>query len=76
MNIFYNLNGVGDVLLAQLTSDKVEKVLPEIKGDVTLIRSEETNEIVAFNLFNVSVKESNIVDVLEMVNIGRSIYCE
>lgn len=54
MNIFYNLNGVGDVLLVQLTSDKVEKVLPEIKGDVTLIRSEETNEIVAFNLFNAS----------------------
>lgn len=54
MNIFYNENGVGDVLLVQLTSTKPETVAVETKGDVALVHSEESKEIVAFNLFNAS----------------------
>lgn len=54
MNIFYNENGVGDVLLVQLTSTKPETVAVETKGDVALVQSEETKEVVAFNLFNAS----------------------
>lgn len=54
MNIFYNENGVGDVLLVQLTLTKPEVVEVETKGDVALVQSEETKEVVAFNLFNAS----------------------
>jgi len=54
MNIFYNENGVGDVLLVQLALTKPETVLVETKGDVALVLNEETKEVVAFNLFNAS----------------------
>lgn len=54
MNIFYNISGVGDVLLVQLTAERAEKVETEINGDVTLIRNSDNNELVALNLFNCS----------------------
>lgn len=54
MNIFYNENGVGDVLLVQLTSSNPDKVTTETKGDVTLIHNEATKELAGFNLFNAS----------------------
>ncbi|MEI4769237.1 DUF4479 domain-containing protein [Psychrobacillus sp. FJAT-51614] len=54
MNVFYNQNGVGDVLLLQLTSEKVEKVVTETKGDVTLIKNANSNEVLAINIFEFS----------------------
>ena len=54
MNIFYNQAGVGDVLLIQLTSEKLEKVITETKGDVTLVIDEQTNEVCAINIFESS----------------------
>lgn len=54
LNIFYNKNGVGDVLLVQLTSTNPESVAAETKGDVTLIYNDATKELAAFNLFKAS----------------------
>ncbi|WP_313891547.1 YtpR family tRNA-binding protein [Psychrobacillus sp.] len=51
MNIFYNRAGIGDVLLIQLTPEKIEKVIMEVKGDVTLVKDEQSKEIVAINIF-------------------------
>jgi tRNA-binding protein len=53
MNAFYNKQGVGDVLLVQLTIDKPEKIHIEQFGDVTLIKNEK-QEIAGFNLFQAS----------------------
>lgn len=54
MNIFYNKVGLGDVLLVQLTTEEPAALTTESFGDVTLIRNESTEEVVAFNLFNAS----------------------
>jgi len=54
VNIFYNLNGVGDVLLVQLTLSRPEAIATKSQGDVTLIRDVVTGELTAFNLFNAS----------------------
>lgn len=69
MNIFYNGNGVGDVLLLQLTTDKVEKVVTETKGDITLIKDAASQEVVAINIFELSkymnIEENGSVTVTE-----------
>ncbi|NYF25208.1 YtpR family tRNA-binding protein [Sporosarcina sp. JAI121] len=54
MNVFYNLNGVGDVLLVQLTHTRSVTVTTKSLEDVTLIFDEATNELTAFNLSNAS----------------------
>lgn len=69
MNIFYNLAGVGDVLLIQLTSEKLDKVITETKGDVTLVIDEQTAEVCAINIFTaskyVSIEESGFITLTE-----------
>lgn len=54
MNIFYNAAGIGDVLLIQLTPEKTEKVITETKGDVTLVKDQQSAEILAINIFGFS----------------------
>ncbi len=54
MNIFYNAAGIGDVLLIQLTPEKTEKVITETKGDVTLVKVQQSAEILAINIFGFS----------------------
>lgn len=54
MNIFYNQNGVGDVLFVQLTTERPENREIEIKKDITLIKDEATGTVVALNVFNAS----------------------
>ena len=54
MNIFYNLNGVGDVLLVQLELTRPPAVTMKSLRDVTLIHDEVTGDLTAFNLFNAS----------------------
>jgi len=54
MNIFYNKTGVGDVLFVQLTTDRPKNTEVEKKNDIALITDEETNKVVAFNVFNAS----------------------
>lgn len=69
MNIFYNLEGVGDVLLLQLTPEKIEKVVTETKGDITLVRDSQSNEVLAINIFGFSkyaeVKDNGNVALTE-----------
>ena len=69
MNIFYNRNGVGDVLLLQMTPEKVEKVVTETKGDITLVKDAASQEVVAFNIFDISkymnIEENGPVTVTE-----------
>ncbi|WOV83242.1 DUF4479 domain-containing protein [Sporosarcina jeotgali] len=52
MNVFINKNGVGDVLLVQLTTERPEQTEIETKGDITLIKSSQDGQAVALNVFN------------------------
>lgn len=54
MNLFYNAQGVGDVLLVQLTTERPEAVICERTNDVAVLTDEKTGNIVAFNLFEAS----------------------
>lgn len=54
MNVTYNREHVGDVLLVQLTTEAIEKTMVEKKGDVALLKEEATGEVKGFNLFNAS----------------------
>lgn len=54
MNLFYNKEGVGDVLLIQLTTNTPKDVVTEQFGDVAVLRDEETEEVIGFNLFEAS----------------------
>lgn len=71
MNIFYNNNGVGDVLMVQLTTERPLDILTDKKGDVTTIKDEASGKVVAFNLFNastyVSVKADGQVETTEAI---------
>ncbi|TWT12482.1 YtpR family tRNA-binding protein [Planomicrobium sp. CPCC 101079] len=68
MNVFYNRNGIGDVLLVQLQMEKPEEIKTQISGDVTLIK-DEADQIAGFNLFNASsyidFPETQAVDLSE-----------
>lgn len=54
MNLFYNLQGVGDVLLVQLTTETPEVTTAERTNNVALIKDEKSGDVVAFNLFDAS----------------------
>lgn len=54
MNVFYNRDGIGDVLLVSLKSLDAEKRAIEKKGDVVRIFDETTNETAGYNIFNIS----------------------
>ncbi|MFC3211968.1 YtpR family tRNA-binding protein [Planomicrobium okeanokoites] len=70
MNAFYNKQGIGDVLLVQLQTEKPEKIHTEMNGDVTLIKNSD-GDITGFNLFNasqyISFPESGTIDVSEQL---------
>lgn len=54
MNVFYNRDGIGDVLLVSLKPLDAEKRAIEKKGDVVRIFDETTNETAGYNIFNIS----------------------
>lgn len=54
MNVAYNREHVGDVLLVQLSNEAIEKTAVEKKGDFALLKEEATGEVKGFNLFNAS----------------------
>jgi tRNA-binding protein len=54
MNVFYNREGIGDVLLVSLKTIAPEQRVFEKKGDVARIFNEETGETVGYNIFNAS----------------------
>lgn len=70
MNAFYNKQGIGDVLLVQLQTEKPEKTHTEMNGDVTLIK-DGSGAIAGFNLFNASqyitFPETGTIDVSEQL---------
>jgi len=54
MNVFYNKEHVGDVLLVQLATESIVKTELERAGDIAILKEAQTGEIKAFNLFNAS----------------------
>ncbi|PJO41627.1 YtpR family tRNA-binding protein [Lysinibacillus xylanilyticus] len=54
MNVFYNKEHVGDVLLVQLATESIVKTEVERAGDIAILKEAQTGEIKAFNLFNAS----------------------
>lgn len=54
MNVFYNKEHVGDVLLVQLATEAIVKTEVERAGDIAILKEALTGEIKAFNLFNAS----------------------
>lgn len=54
MNVFYNKEHVGDVLLVQLATETIVKTEVERAGDIAILKEAQTGEIKAFNLFNAS----------------------
>ncbi|MBA2873847.1 YtpR family tRNA-binding protein [Thermaerobacillus caldiproteolyticus] len=54
MNVFYNQEGIGDVLLISLKPINSESRAFEKKGDVARIFDEATGETVGYNIFNAS----------------------
>ncbi|WP_054767245.1 YtpR family tRNA-binding protein [Lysinibacillus parviboronicapiens] len=54
MNVFYNKEHVGDVLLVQLATEAIVKTVVERVGDIAILKEAQTGEIKAFNLFNAS----------------------
>ncbi|WP_413363156.1 YtpR family tRNA-binding protein [Lysinibacillus sp. 3P01SB] len=54
MNLAYNREHVGDVLLVQLSNEAIEKTVVEKEGDFALLKEEATGEVKGFNLFNAS----------------------
>lgn len=54
MIVSYNKAHVGDVLLVNLTTEQVQTVEIERKGDVVLLREAGQPEVKGFNLFNAS----------------------
>ncbi|KGR84169.1 DUF4479 domain-containing protein [Lysinibacillus boronitolerans] len=54
MNVFYNKDHVGDVLLVQLATEAIVKTEVERAGDIAILKEAQTGEIKAFNLFNAS----------------------
>jgi len=69
MNIFYNAQGIGDVLLVQINTNTFETIETESIGDVTLIKDGVSGEVGAFNLFKASkyvdCKEQGSVELTE-----------
>jgi tRNA-binding protein len=54
MNVFYNVEGIGDTLLVSLKDINREQKEFERKGNVARIFNNETKETVGFNIFNAS----------------------
>ncbi|MEK5331729.1 MULTISPECIES: YtpR family tRNA-binding protein [unclassified Lysinibacillus] len=54
MNVFYNKEHVGDVLLVQLATEAIVKTELVRAGDIAILKEAQTGEVKAFNLFNAS----------------------
>ena len=67
MNVFYNQNGIGDVLIITLTTEAAQEKTFDRKGDVVQIVEKETKQIIGYNIFNFSrymeISDSGLVDM-------------
>ncbi|WP_270179617.1 YtpR family tRNA-binding protein [Alkalihalobacillus sp. CinArs1] len=59
MNLFYNKEGIGDTLIVTLGSTDREDRSVERKGSVARVFSQESNQTVGYNIFDIS-KSYNI----------------
>jgi len=71
MHAFYNKEHLGDVLLIQLDPTYEGEPVVEKLGDVAVLRSEQSKEVIGFNLFNAStyvdVKDEGKVALTEEI---------
>lgn len=72
MNVFYNKQYVGDVLLVQLATEAIVNTVVERAGDIAILKEAQTGEIKAFNVFNASnyvttEAQGNVEVTLELV---------
>ncbi|MFC0270337.1 YtpR family tRNA-binding protein [Metabacillus herbersteinensis] len=69
MNVFYNLEGVGDTLLISLKDISLENRDIETKEDVVRIFNKQTGETAGFNIFQAStyspIIENGVVEITE-----------
>lgn len=67
MNVFYNQNGIGDVLIITLTTKATQEKTFDRKGDVVQIVEKETKQIIGYNIFNFSrymeISDNGLVDM-------------
>ncbi len=61
MHIFYNKQGIGDVLLLPLKTVTHNHITFETYGDVVEIRENQTNEVIGYNIFHASSYMSDLV---------------
>jgi tRNA-binding protein len=54
MNVFYNLEGIGDTLIITMQPGYEGKVEHDVKGDAVRIFGKDSGKTVGFNLFNAS----------------------
>jgi tRNA-binding protein len=71
MNVYYNLNGIGDVLLVTLKPINKEERGSEEKGDVTRLYDKKTGEPTGYNIFKASsyfqFEGNGLLDITEDV---------
>ncbi|MGN5649305.1 YtpR family tRNA-binding protein [Bacillus sp. Brlt_9] len=72
VNVFYNLEGIGDTLIVALQDITLENRTFDRKGDVARVYDRESNVVAGFNIFNAStyleVKETgNLTLTKELV---------
>ena len=71
MIVFYNPEGVGNVLLVQLTTNKPEHIAATSLKDVTLLKDELGGGLAGFNLFNatnyITTEERGQIEVTEQL---------
>ncbi|NGP44205.1 DUF4479 domain-containing protein [Bacillaceae bacterium SIJ1] len=54
MNVYYNLEGIGDVLILSLHDEKPAEISVDRRGPVAAVMNQETDQIIGYNVFNVS----------------------
>ncbi|SDB93978.1 tRNA-binding protein [Pelagirhabdus alkalitolerans] len=54
MDVFYNRNGIGDVLVIPIKTGNRDDIKSDQFGDVTVIRDTESEEVLGYNLFKAS----------------------
>ncbi len=54
MNVFYNREGIGDVLIIPIKEGKTYSIASERNGDVVEIHHAQSKELYGFNIFNAS----------------------
>lgn len=54
MDVFYNMHGIGDVLIVPLKQGKREEIAYEKYGDVVRIYDQSTGDVLGYNIFKAS----------------------